>query len=161
MHRALVKAEFEPYLGFLHPTAYSKPSLVCDFQELYRYLIDGFLIERCRKLRKKGSLLVTDFMVHLRMGKRIHLCDYATNELTEALDSLLERIVEVPRTRIGSRETIETLVSEEALLFAKFPGMKWRRGFLGLQGFFDSLMRIQRIPRTLLCRGKEKEIDGF
>ena len=50
VHKALIKAKLEPYLGFLHSVQYSKPSLVCDFQELYRYLIDDFLIERCQKL---------------------------------------------------------------------------------------------------------------
>ncbi|MGD8505470.1 MAG: hypothetical protein PVF15_02260 [Candidatus Bathyarchaeota archaeon] len=28
--------------------------------------------------------------------------------------------VDIPRVRIGNRQTIETLISEEALLFAKF-----------------------------------------
>jgi CRISPR/Cas system-associated endonuclease Cas1 len=104
----------------LHSTAYSKPSLVCDFQELYRYLIDDFLIERYQKLHKKDFVLVTDFMMHLRMGKRIHLCEYETNELADALNSFFDRMVEVPRIRIGRRQTIETLINEEALLFAKF-----------------------------------------
>jgi CRISPR-associated protein Cas1 len=120
IHKALIKAKLEPYLGFLHSIAYSKPSLVCDFQELYRYLIDDFLIERYQKLHKKDFVLVTDFMMHLRMGKRIHLCEYETNELADALNSFFDRMVEVPRIRIGRRQTIETLINEEALLFAKF-----------------------------------------
>ena len=53
VHKALLKAKLEPYLGFLHSVQFGKPSLVCDFQELYRYMIDDFLIERCHKLRKK------------------------------------------------------------------------------------------------------------
>jgi CRISPR-associated protein Cas1 len=76
VHKALLKAKLEPYLGFLHSVQYGKPSLVCDFQEIYRHLIDDYLIERCQKLRKKGFVLVTDFMMHLRMGKRIHLCEF-------------------------------------------------------------------------------------
>jgi CRISPR-associated protein Cas1 len=47
VHRALIKAKLEPYLGFLHSVQFGKPSLVCDFQELYRYLIDDFLIQYC------------------------------------------------------------------------------------------------------------------
>ena len=31
----------------------SKPSLICDFMELYRYLIDDFVIQYCRRLNKK------------------------------------------------------------------------------------------------------------
>jgi len=33
---------------------------------------------------------------------------------------MFERWVEVPRTRHGSRQTLETLINEEALLFAKY-----------------------------------------
>jgi CRISPR-associated protein Cas1 len=36
VHRALINAKLEPYLGFLHSEQFGKPSLVCDFQELYR-----------------------------------------------------------------------------------------------------------------------------
>jgi len=120
IHKALIKAKLEPYLGFLHSPAHGKPSLVCDFQELYRYLIDDFLIERCQKLHKNDFVLVTDFMMHLKMGKRIHLCEYETNELADALNSFFDRMVEVPRIRIGKKQTIGTLINEEALLLAKF-----------------------------------------
>ncbi len=34
VHKALLKAKLEPYLGFLHSVQHGKPSLVCDFQEL-------------------------------------------------------------------------------------------------------------------------------
>jgi len=70
------KAKLEPYLSFLHSIQFGKPSLVCDFQELYRYLIDDYLIERCHNLHKKDFVVVTDFMMRLKMGKRIHLCEY-------------------------------------------------------------------------------------
>jgi CRISPR-associated protein Cas1 len=120
IHKAVLKAKLEPYLGFLHSIQYGKPSLICDFQELYRYLIDDFLIERCQKLHKKDFVLVTDFMMHLKMGKKIHLCEYETNELAEALQKLFKREVEVPRIKHGKKQTIETLINEEALLFAKF-----------------------------------------
>jgi CRISPR-associated protein Cas1 len=32
VHRALITAHLEPYLGFLHSTQHGKPSLVCDVQ---------------------------------------------------------------------------------------------------------------------------------
>ena len=93
---------------------------MCDFQELYRYLIDDYLVERCRKLRKKDFVLVTDFMMRLKMGKRIHLCEYETNDLAEGLNALFEREVEIPRIRHGTRQTLDTLINEEALLLAKY-----------------------------------------
>jgi CRISPR-associated protein Cas1 len=89
VHKALLKAKLEPYLGFLHSVQYGKPSLVCDFPELYRYLIDDYLIERCQKLRKKDFVLVTDFMMRLKMGKRIHLCEFEADSLAEGLNSFL------------------------------------------------------------------------
>jgi CRISP-associated protein Cas1 len=120
IHKALLKAKLEPYLGFLHSVQFGKPSLVCDFQELYRYLIDDFLIERCHKLRKKDFVLVTDFMMHLKMGKKIHLKEYETDSLAEDLNAFFDRLVNVERIKVGRRQTIDTLISEEALLFAKY-----------------------------------------
>jgi len=38
----------------------------------------------------------------------------------KSLFQYFEREVEVPRIRIGKRQTIEALISEEALLLAKF-----------------------------------------
>jgi len=113
IHKALLKARLEPYLGFLHSVQHGKPSLVCDFQELYRYLIDDFLIERCRKLRKKDFVLVTDFMMHLKMGKKIHLKEYETDSLAEDLNAFFDRMVDVERIKVGNRQTVDTLISEE------------------------------------------------
>jgi CRISPR-associated protein Cas1 len=53
VHRALIKAHLEPYLGFLHSTQHGKPSLVCDVQELYRHHVDDFLIQYCKAFRQK------------------------------------------------------------------------------------------------------------
>lgn len=36
------------------------------------------------------------------------------------LNAFFESMVEVPRMRVGKRQTIETLINEEAWLFAKF-----------------------------------------
>ena len=120
VHKALLKAKLEPYLGFLHSMQHGKPSLVCDFQELYRHLIDDYLIERCRKLRKKDFVIVTDFMMRLKMGKRIHLCEYEADSLAEGLNGLFNCYVEISRIKHGKRQTFDTLINEEALLLAKY-----------------------------------------
>jgi CRISPR-associated endonuclease Cas1 len=39
-YRALSKAHLETHLGFVHILLYGRPSLVCDFEELYRYLVE-------------------------------------------------------------------------------------------------------------------------
>jgi CRISPR-associated endonuclease Cas1 len=119
VHKALLKAKLEPYLGFLNSLQHGKPSLVCDFQDLYRYLIDDFLIERCRKLRKKDFVVVTDFMMRLKMGKRIHLCEYEADSLADGLNDLFSRYVEIPRIEHGKKQTLDTLINEETLLLAK------------------------------------------
>jgi hypothetical protein len=59
-------------------------------------------------------------MMRLKMGKRIHLCEFETNDLAGGLNLLFDRIVEVPRIRHGSRQTLDTLINEEAYLLAKF-----------------------------------------
>ncbi len=118
--KALLKTKLEPYLGFLHGLQHGKPSLVCDFMELYRYLIDDFLIERGTRFHKNDFVAVTDFVLHLRMGKRIHLCEFEAGRLAEDLNSLFERKFDVPRIKHGEKQTLDTLICEEALLLAKF-----------------------------------------
>jgi hypothetical protein len=59
-------------------------------------------------------------MMHLKMGKKIHLCDYETDSLAENLNALFEGTFEIPRIKVGKRQTLETLINEEALLFAKY-----------------------------------------
>ena len=83
-------------------------------------MIDDYLIERCQKLHKNDFVVVTDFMMHLKMGKKIHLCEYETNDLADGLNSLFNKMVEIPRIKVGKKQTLDTLISEEALLFAKY-----------------------------------------
>ena len=82
-----MKAKLEPYLGFLHSVQHRKPSLVCDFQELYRFLIDDFVIQYCQRLARRDFTLKTEKLSAKKKGKR---------------------------------QTIETLINEEILLFAKY-----------------------------------------
>ena len=62
VHRAIIKARLEPYLGFLHSMQYGKPSLVCDLQELYRYLVDDFVIQFCQGLRNRDFMVKSESM---------------------------------------------------------------------------------------------------
>jgi len=120
VYEAVLKAKLEPYLGFLHSEQFGKPSLVCDFQELYRYLVDDFLIQYCGKLKKKDFVMKHESFSKRRKGKREYLNDPLTNELMRGLNAYLESKVEVPRIRHGSKQTLETLINEEALLLAKY-----------------------------------------
>jgi len=59
-------------------------------------------------------------MMHLKMGKQIHLCEYEADSLAEGLNGLFNRYVDIPRIKHGKRQTLDTLLNEEALLLANF-----------------------------------------
>ena len=120
VHRALINAKLEPYLGFLHSEQFGKPSLVCDFQELYRFMIDDFIIQYCQDLSKRKFTLKTEKVSARKKAKREYLNDAETRDFTTKLSAYFEAIVEIPRIKVGNRQTFETLISEEALLFAKY-----------------------------------------
>lgn len=45
--------------------------------------------------------------------------DAETRDFTTKMNGYFEKTVEIPRIRVGERQTIETLINEEALLLAK------------------------------------------
>ena len=120
VHRAILKAKLEPYLGFLHSEKFGKPSLVCDLMELYRCLVDDFLIQYFQGLRKKDFKVKREDYSSSRKGKREYLFGEKARDLMRGLYGFFESKVEVPRIMHGNRQTVETLICEEALLFAKF-----------------------------------------
>jgi CRISPR-associated protein Cas1 len=121
VQHALIKAKLEPHLGFLHSTTKGKPSLICDFMELYRYLIDDFVIQYCRRLNRKDFTVKSENYSTKRKGKREYLDDSHTHDFVKALNQYFQSKVNVPRIRVGARQEIETLINEEASLFAMFP----------------------------------------
>lgn len=120
VHHALIKAKLEPYLGFLHSTAVGKPSLICDFQELCRYLVDDFVIKYCRRLREEDFVMKTEDFSSNRKGKREYLNDSRTGDILKGLTEHFQSKVSIPRIRMGNNQEIETLINEEALLFAQY-----------------------------------------
>jgi CRISPR-associated protein Cas1 len=69
VHRALTRAKLEPYLGFLHSLQWGKPSLVCDFQEIYRYLIDDFVVRYSQMLTARDFTTKTEILSRNKRGK--------------------------------------------------------------------------------------------
>jgi CRISPR-associated protein Cas1 len=120
VHSAVLKAHLEPYLGFVHAEAHSKPSLVCDMMEIYRSLIDNFVIEFSETLKPKDFIIKSEWFSVNRLGKRQVLNREKTKELTERLNDYFERKVEIPRIKHGNKQTIETLINEEAMLLGKY-----------------------------------------
>jgi len=53
-------------------------------------------------------------------SKRIRLCEFEADNLAGGLTQFFEREVEVPGIRHGTKQTINTLIIEEALLLAKY-----------------------------------------
>ena len=118
-YRALVKAHLEPYLGFLHSLHGYRPSLVCDFVELYRHLVDDFLIQYCEKLKPK-DFRAKEETWYGKKGKRIYLKKSLTDDMTNKLQDYFRRMVKVPRIRRGQRQELETLIDEEARLLGMY-----------------------------------------
>ena len=71
-------------------------------------------------MRKKDFATKAESVSRKRKGKRQYLNNLQTRDLMKRLYQYFEREVEIPRMRIGKKQTIETLISEEALLLAKF-----------------------------------------
>jgi CRISPR-associated protein Cas1 len=117
---ALVKAKLEPYLGFLHSIAKGKPSLICDFMESYRFLVDDFIIEYSSNLHKQDFIVKNEVLSANKKGKREYLNDIQTHNFVKSLNHYFENKIDVPRVRRGEQQEIETLINEEALLFAQF-----------------------------------------
>jgi hypothetical protein len=95
-------------------------TLVHDFQELYRYLTDDFVIQYCQTLGKKDFTVKSEDFSTKRKGKREYLNDFQTRGLVKGLNQYFQSKVRIPRIRMGDKQEIETLISEEALLFAMF-----------------------------------------
>jgi len=48
------------------------------------------------------------------------LCEYEADNLADGLNNLFESEIEIPRIKYGNKQTLNTLISEEALLLAKY-----------------------------------------
>jgi CRISPR-associated protein Cas1 len=120
VYRAVSKAHLEPFLGYLHThLSPYRPSLVCDFMELYRYLIDDFLIQNCIGLNVKDFYPRTVTVGH-RKATRMYLKEDIASDLIDKLKAYFSHKVRVQRIRRGKTQEIETLINEEALVLAQY-----------------------------------------
>lgn len=110
----------EPYMGFIHSEQFGKPSLVCDFMELYRHLVNDFLVGFLGVVGRRDFVMKDERTTRKRRGKREYLKGFKTGELVRGLDEMFGKRVEVSRIRHGSGQVLETLINEEALLLAKY-----------------------------------------
>jgi hypothetical protein len=82
--------------------------------------MDDFLIQDSQNLKSKDFIVKTEDMTRNKKGKRVFLNDTQTRHLMKQLNKFFESFIHVPRMRVGKRQTIETYIKEETLLFAKF-----------------------------------------
>lgn len=118
--RSLIKAKLEPYLGYLHKVQENRPSLVCDFQEIYRCLIDDFLIKYSQKLKNKNFEKKYERGYYNKKIPRKYLTHTETNNLVKTLNKYFENKIGIPRIKRGKKQKIETLINEEASLLAQY-----------------------------------------
>ena len=111
-----MKAHLEPYLGYLHDMEITRPSMVCDFMELYRHLIDDFLIKFCKPLKAR------DFKAkkYGKITKRVYLSDEKTSEMVRKLYKFFDKRVNIPSVKRGRRQKISTLISQEAHVIKRY-----------------------------------------
>ena len=71
-------------------------------------------------MAKRDFAFKTEKLSAQKNGKREYLNELETKDFTAKLNNNFETNVVVPRIKVEERQTIETLISEEALLFAKY-----------------------------------------
>jgi CRISPR-associated protein Cas1 len=107
---AVVRAGFDPTIGYLHSIAPSKHPLVYDFQELGRALVDSVVLEMLRAepwVRKKGAFLRTT--------------DWGLRLAPETAQKLVQRLSFAFSRRVPGKRpmTWETALLREAQRFAE------------------------------------------
>jgi hypothetical protein len=83
-------------------------------------MIDDYVIKFCKNLRPKDFILKNETVIRKKKAKRQYLNDSKTKEFSDNLNNYFENLIDIPRIRFGNRQTIETLINEECLLFAKY-----------------------------------------
>jgi len=82
--------------------------------------MDDFVIQYCQKVAVKDFVTKSEILTRNKKRKREYLNDLKTKDFMNQLNGFFEAFVEIPRINVGERQTIETLINEEALLLAKF-----------------------------------------
>lgn len=107
---AVVRAGFDPTIGYLHSIAPSKHPLVYDFQELGRALVDSGVLEMVRTdpaMRKKGAFVRTT--------------DWGLRLAPETAQKLVQRLAFAFSRKVPGKRpmTWETALLREAQRFAE------------------------------------------
>ena len=79
-----------------------------------------FLIQCCNGIGKKTFVTKYESLSRKKIGNMEFLYDCDSKDLMQGLNRFSESILGIPRIRVGKRQTFETLISEGALLLAKY-----------------------------------------
>ncbi len=82
--------------------------------------MDDFVLGYSQGLNPKDFVSKDESASRNRKGKRQYLKDSLTRHMMRELDEFFLSRVEIPAMRHGKSQAIETLISEEALLLAKY-----------------------------------------
>lgn len=106
-------AHLDPYLGYLHSIQFAKPSLVCDIQEIFRSLIDEFLINYSQRLTKESFE---------HRGERMFLKQKESYKLIKTINQqLFDKRIEHQRIKkYGKHSKIRTAMREEAVMSGQY-----------------------------------------
>jgi len=88
--------------------------------ELCRYLVEDFLIQNSASFKRKDFKMKYEDYSKNKAGQREYLNNSKTTDLTRKLYSYFESTIGVERMRHGRRQTVETLINEEAFLLAQY-----------------------------------------
>jgi hypothetical protein len=78
------------------------------------------VIQYCQKIAVKDFITKYETSTRNKKGKREYLDDLKTKDFMDQLNDYFESMVEIPRIKVGERQSIETLINEEALLLGKY-----------------------------------------
>jgi hypothetical protein len=82
--------------------------------------LSDFPIQNSANFKKKDFMMKREGFSKNKVGQREYLNNSETTDLTSKLYSYFESMVEIPRMKHGRRQTVETLINEEAFLFAQY-----------------------------------------
>jgi hypothetical protein len=72
--------------------------------ELYRYLVDDFVLDFCRGLRAKDFVVKSEVANRNKRGKREYLSNNLTRVLMNGLEDLFGAKIDVPRIKVGNKQ---------------------------------------------------------
>ena len=111
VYKAVLEAHLDPYLGCLHSVQFSKPSLVCDLQELFRASIENFLVEYHQNIVPESFE---------QRGKRFFLKKEEKLKLILELNNLFQKKIPYNRRNYSKTVKIQAIIKEETIKIAQY-----------------------------------------